>query len=275
MKRLFTILIPNYNGAQFIARCIESAQNQTYTNLEIVIIDGKSTDDSHRIIDALSRSDARVYRISEPVDKGLSDAINIGIDNARGEYALWLGNDDYLVDNRVVEDADAFLTSYGNATGVTPVVCYGGYKIHWAKSNTFENRSKRDLDYKLMWFTDSIMCGNVFFSPQFCKQHGIRLKDSLRYCMDYDLWLQMINKITDRRQVACIPNRFVHVFTMRHDNITGGNMYKSTHEAMSVALAHTSNPLKWVGIYAFTGFQLAFQKAREAYFAIHTHFSTR
>jgi hypothetical protein len=93
--------------------------------------------------------------------------------------------------------------------------------------------------------------------------------------MDYDLWLQMIEKTADRRQVACIPNRFVHVFTMRSDNITGGNIYKSTQEAMGVALAHTRNPLKWAGIYAFTAFQLTFQKVREIYFGLQTHFSIR
>ncbi|QKZ11539.1 glycosyltransferase [Spirosoma sp. KUDC1026] len=275
MKRLFTILIPNYNGDQFIARCIESAQKQTYTNLEIIVIDGKSTDNSHRIVDTMRLSDPRIRRISTPVDHGLSDAVNIGIQAAVGDYALWLGNDDYLVDNRVLEDADTFLTQYSITTGINPVICYGGYKIHWTESGQFENRSKRDLDYHLMWFTDSIMCGNVFFSPRFCKQHGIRLKDKLRYCMDYDLWLQMIEKTTDRRQTACLTDRFVHVFTMRSDNITGGNIYKSTREALGVALAHTRNPLKWVGIYAFIGFQLGFQKTRELYFGAQTHFSSR
>ena len=266
--RLFTLLIPNYNGAQYVARCIASIQNQTHTNLEILVVDGKSTDGSHEIVDALSRSDNRIRRVSEPVDVGLSDAVNIGIDAAAGSYALWLGNDDYLVDKQVLADADAFLNQYTEQTGVEPAICYGGYKIHWTESNTFENRFKRDLDYNLMWFTDSIMCGNVFFSPQFCRQHRIRLKNQLRYCMDYDLWLQMMEQTTSRQQVACIPNRLVHVFTMRSDNITGGNIYKSTHEAMGVALAHTRNPAKRVGIYAFIGFQLVFQKVREAYFSI-------
>ncbi|MBC7569375.1 MAG: glycosyltransferase [Spirosoma sp.] len=268
MSRLFTILIPNYNGADYIRRCIESVQGQTYSNYEIVVVDGKSSDSSHVLVDNLSQSDSRIRRVNKPIDTGLSDAINIGIDTARGEYVLWLGNDDYLVDTQVLADADAFLTDYIARTDVTPIICYGGYKIHWTESNTFENRFKRDLDYNLMWFTDSIMCGNVFFSPQFCRQHHIRLKDKLRYCMDYDLWLQMMESATSRQQVACIPNRLVHVFTMRSDNITGGNIYKSTQEAMGVALAHTRNPVKRAGIYAFIGFQLAFQKAREAYFSI-------
>lgn len=272
MKRLFTILIPNYNGDQFIDRCIQSILSQSYSNFEIVVVDGKSTDESHILVDKLSRTDARVRRISHPVDENLSDAVNIGIDAARGDYMLWLGNDDYLVDNSVLNDANEFIDNYANEKSVEPVICYGGYKIHWTTADTLENRAKRDLDYDLMWFTDSIMCGNVFFSPHFCRQHRIRLKTDLHYCMDYDLWLQII-ALTNRSQVACIKNRFIHVFTMRSGNITGGSIYKSTFEAMRVALSHTRNPLKWGGICAFIGVQLAFQKVRESFFRVKTHLS--
>lgn len=274
MNRLFTILIPNYNGAQFIDRCIQSVLTQSYQHFEIVVVDGKSTDESHTIVDRLSQTDTRIKRIAKPVDRGLSDAVNIGIDAAKGDYMLWLGNDDYLVDNLVLEDANEFISNYSRESGVIPVICYGGYKIHWTALGTFENRTKRDFDYNLMWFTDSIMCGNVFFSPQFCKQHNIRLNDELRFCMDYDLWLQMIARLRTRSQVACIRNRFVHVFTMRADNITGGNIYQSTLEAMHVALSHTRNPLKWGGIYAFIGVQLLFQKARASFFSARTHLSS-
>ncbi|AQG81586.1 glycosyltransferase [Spirosoma montaniterrae] len=275
MNRLFTILIPNFNGAEFIIRCIESVRNQTYTNVEVVVVDGKSIDGSHQLVDDIARLDKRVRRVDKPLDIGLSDAVNIGIASAKGDYVLWLGNDDYLVDDCVLDDVNTFLDSYQSETGIEPVICYGSYKIHWTASNVTENRLKRDLDYHLMWFTDSIMCGNVFFRPAFCKQHNILLKTHLQYCMDYDLWLQMIDKITDRREVACIPKRFIHVFSMREGNITGGNIYKSTYEAKNVALGHTRNPLKWIGIYLFIGTQLSFQKVRALYLNAYTFFSTR
>ena len=114
-----------------------------------------------------------------------------------------------------------------------------------------------------MWMTDAIMCGNVFFSVDFCKQHSIYLSPSYRYGMDYDLWLQMISKFSNRRQISCIPNRYIHSFTQSSQNITGGNMTASALEAMHIALKYSENNYaKKIGIYTFIGVQLIFQQVR-------------
>ena len=260
----FSVLIPNYNGEKYISRCINSILNQSFTNFEIVIVDGKSEDNSHRIIAEYLNKDKRLRHIKYPVDTCLSDAVNIGIANSEGDYILWLGNDDYLIDPDVLKDTHAFILNNYLNRAKKPVILYGGYKIFWSRQNIYEKRKKRDLDYHFMWFTDSIMCGNVFFERAFCINNNIKLKNNLKYCMDYDLWLQIISKC-NRDDVVCMKDRYVHVFTMREDNITGGGVYNSTKEALQVALSHNKNPFKTVGIYIFIGIQLVFQRSRDLY----------
>lgn len=89
----FTIIIPTYNASKNIAICINSVLQQTFSDFEIVVVDGASTDDTVEIVKSFNESRIRI--VSEK-DKGIFDAMNKGIDLATGEYLLFLGADDIL-----------------------------------------------------------------------------------------------------------------------------------------------------------------------------------
>ena len=264
-----SVILPNWNGAKHINKCLDSILSQSYSNFEVLVVDAKSTDDSHQIIANYTLRDFRIRHVIDSEDNCLSNAVNIGIKNATGDYAIWIGGDDYFVDKEVFGDAVNFMLTYNNRIGQEGIIFYGGYVIDWVASGVKEMRPKSNLDYHLMWMTDAIMCGNVFFNVPFCKQHTIQLSPSCRYGMDYDLWLQIMSKFESRQQMTCIPDRYIHVFTQSGQNITGGNMTASALEAMQIALKYSGNNYaKKLGIYAFIGVQIAYQKLRDLFLSL-------
>lgn len=97
---LVSIIIPAYNTAQYIHRAIGSALRQTHTNIEALVIDDGSTDDTLRVAEAFAAKDKRV-RVFHQENAGVSVARNLGIHEAKGEYLVFLDSDDWLEDEAV------------------------------------------------------------------------------------------------------------------------------------------------------------------------------
>lgn len=90
-----SVIVPVYNTAVWLERCISSIQSQTYRNLEIIIVDDGSTDESGKIAERLSGEDERI-RVFYKENGGASTARNLGIEKAVGEYIGFVDSDDYL-----------------------------------------------------------------------------------------------------------------------------------------------------------------------------------
>lgn len=95
MDNLVSIVIPVYNMGKYLTKCLESAVNQTYGNIEIVCIDDGSTDNSAAIIRSFSEKDGRIKYLYQE-NRGLSAVRNVGMEKSHGEYILFLDSDDYL-----------------------------------------------------------------------------------------------------------------------------------------------------------------------------------
>lgn len=93
---LVSIIIPVYNTEKYLKRCLDSAVNQTYKNIEIIIINDASTDNSKHIIDEYAKNHKNIKVITKTHNEGLSSARNIGMKYAQGEYIFFLDSDDYL-----------------------------------------------------------------------------------------------------------------------------------------------------------------------------------
>ncbi len=101
MQELISVVLPVYNVEKFLERCVESVVNQTFTNLEIILVDDGSTDSSGHLCDELATTDSRILVIHKE-NGGLSDARNAGINVAKGKYITFIDSDD-TVDLDMIE----------------------------------------------------------------------------------------------------------------------------------------------------------------------------
>ena len=97
-NELISIVVPVYNSALYLNKCLESITNQKYDNLEIICVDDGSTDDSGAILDYFASNDKRIKAIHQ-ANHGESRARNVGINMAQGEYIAFCDNDDWIESN--------------------------------------------------------------------------------------------------------------------------------------------------------------------------------
>lgn len=90
-----SVIVPVYNTAQYLPKCLDSILNQTYVELEVLVVNDGSTDNSQHFIDQYVRKDPRVVSIIKE-NGGLSEARNTGIDKATGDYIAFIDSDDYI-----------------------------------------------------------------------------------------------------------------------------------------------------------------------------------
>lgn len=95
MKDRVSIIIPVYNCSKFLNKCMESILNQDYTNIEVILVNDGSTDDSLKICEKIQEKDSRVVVINKE-NGGVSSARNEGLKNATGEYIFFVDGDDYI-----------------------------------------------------------------------------------------------------------------------------------------------------------------------------------
>ena len=94
-KPLLSVIVPVYNVKDYVERCVDSIINQTYRNLEILIVDDGSTDGSGALCDVLAGRDSRI-RVFHTANGGLSAARNVGIDAASGALIGFVDSDDWI-----------------------------------------------------------------------------------------------------------------------------------------------------------------------------------
>ena len=96
-----SIIIPIYNVAPYIIECLESVYNQSYPNIEVILVNDCSTDESMQIVDdyLISKQFKEIKIIHHPHNKGLSEARNTGINHAIGDFIFFIDSDDYITSN--------------------------------------------------------------------------------------------------------------------------------------------------------------------------------
>lgn len=95
MEKLISVVVPVYNVELYLEKCIESIINQTYKNLEIILVDDGATDRSGKICDDYSQKDSRI-KVIHKQNGGLSEARNAGIEIACGDYIAFVDSDDFI-----------------------------------------------------------------------------------------------------------------------------------------------------------------------------------
>ncbi|MCR4432278.1 MAG: glycosyltransferase [Tepidanaerobacteraceae bacterium] len=177
-----SIVTPSYNQGQFLEETILSVLNQNYPNLEYIIIDGGSTDNSVEIIKKYA--DRLEYWVSEP-DRGQSDAINKGFHRASGEILHWLNSDDVLVPGALQNVAEYFLKhpEIGCVIGDIEMIDENSNLLFQRKAIPFHFRTA-------LYGACSVPQPSTLFRREAWLKTG-DLDVSLQYQMDFEYFLRM------------------------------------------------------------------------------------
>lgn len=100
MKPLVSVIIPVYNVEKYLNKCVDSIINQTYSNLEIILIDDGSPDNCGKICDEYAKIDFRI-KVVHKKNGGLSEARNVGLNMCKGDYIFFIDSDDYAEQNAI------------------------------------------------------------------------------------------------------------------------------------------------------------------------------
>jgi hypothetical protein len=180
-----SVVTPSYNQGSFLKQCIQSVLDQGYPNLEYIIIDGGSTDDSVDIIRQHQQHIA--YWVSEP-DGGQSAAINKGFRRATGHIVAWLNSDDFYLPCALHAIAVAYCRNprasffLGNGLRVD--------KTGAALSSFFPEDLVVFHRPALVWGLNYVLQPAAFINRSHLIQAGY-VDENLRYGMDSDLWLKL------------------------------------------------------------------------------------
>lgn len=152
MKKL-SVIVPIYNVEKFLRRCIDSIINQSYSNLEIILVDDGSPDNCGKICDEYAALDNRI-KVIHQANGGLSAARNIGIDSATGEYVAFIDSDDYIASNMYDEmislmetnDLDIISCNAFIAKGKKIIGCCGNGELEIYDRDTILVKALQDYD---------------------------------------------------------------------------------------------------------------------------------
>lgn len=103
---LVSVVLPTYNGEQFLAQSIESVLNQTYKNLELIIVNDCSTDSTLQIALKYATLDNRVKVVNNPTNSKLPQSLNNGFAQVKGDYLTWISDDNYYRENAIEKMVD-------------------------------------------------------------------------------------------------------------------------------------------------------------------------
>nr|MBP3258865.1 glycosyltransferase family 2 protein [Bacilli bacterium] len=122
---LISIVVPIYNVEKYLAKCIETIINQTYRNIELILVDDESPDNCGKICDEYKKKDPRITVIHKK-NGGLSDARNKGIEKATGKYITFIDSDDYIT-------LDYIETLFNSLSKNNADMAIGGHYIKYEK----------------------------------------------------------------------------------------------------------------------------------------------
>lgn len=121
---LISVLIPAYNVAKYLDRCLQSVVRQTYRNLEIVVVDDGSTDQTYAIAEKYAARDSRIVLLRKPNEGNIAQTRNFLLDHFHGKYCVWVDSDD-RIKPRYVEKLYAALVSHGADMSIC------GFAVRW------------------------------------------------------------------------------------------------------------------------------------------------
>lgn len=201
-----TILIPVYNGANYIKYAIDSAINQTYKNIEILVINDGSTDNgaTEKIVKSFADKVKYVYK----VNGGVASALNFGIKMATGEYISWLSHDDIYMPNKIEKEIRELEKIENRNT-----IIFSNFElidengITFSKTNFTKNIEITKFCQGIYPVLKGCVNGCTILIPKECFENVGYFKENLKTTNDYEMWVRLFDKY---------PSRFIEDYLIKY-----------------------------------------------------------
>lgn len=210
-----SVIIPVFNVEDYLAECLDSVMNQTFRDMEIICIDDASTDNSLKILKEYASRDSRIIILQNEQNSGLAFTRNSGMEQASGDYILFIDSDDYI-------ETDLVMSAAGKADHVD-MVCFDYKK----KDEIWNDRDKHmfhlsDGEYKARdFFLDAVNRNSIVYSAwsklyrrEFLMREGIRFINGIRYEDIVFNFLCMMKADA----LYCIPDK-KYIYRIRRNSI--------------------------------------------------------
>lgn len=194
-----SIVVPSYNQGHFIGKTLESIVSQDYPNMELIIVDGGSSDETVEIINKFSNHIK--WWVSEP-DDGQANAINKGMSHTTGDILAWLNSDDCLMPGALFRVADQFMKSektdvvYGHRILINEAGKDVGKWIMPAHSNF------------ILSYADYIPQETMYWRVGLWKKVGGRLNETFRFAMDWELIRRFVEANAKFKRIPAFLGQF-------------------------------------------------------------------
>ena len=184
---LVSVIVPVYNRGETVGRCLDSILSQTWRNLEIILINDGSTDNTWSVLQRYGQQDERIMLINKP-NTGVSDSRNFGMESAHGEYIQFVDSDDWLPENATEEyvrgirenGSDLVIADYYRIRG-RRILQSGDIK----EAGTF---TRTEFAEKMMLNAGDFYYGvvwNKLFRRDLIEEHRLSFDQKLAWCEDF------------------------------------------------------------------------------------------
>lgn len=212
-----SVIIPVYNGGRFLHICLDSIINQVYKNLEIIIIDDASTDNTREIIKSYADKDSRIIPFYQSTNKGVSSARNIGLKAATGDYIIFIDSDDEIVPSairRMVDIANKYNSDFVDSYHLLKYTKPNGKIVSFTEKKV----PKKVLVLKSLKDNEKILNMYTYMTGKLIKRdlfNGLSFDENLR-CYE-DMVLEHEIKVRVKNYV--FMNKVIYIYYQRSDSL--------------------------------------------------------
>ena len=211
-----SVIIAAYNIEKYIKRCIESVVNQSEREIEIIIVNDGSTDNTLNIINKVNELDDRIIVINKK-NQGLIEARKTGLKYANGEFILFLDGDDWLENNCIEE---LYKTANDKKADV---VLYNAYMVYDDRKEIFDTFIEKFIDdikknpvKNLLLLNISPTIWSKFIKKSFLEENNIEFPQNISYAEDL---AAVLNIFINKPKIVCNEKRFYNYY-QRNDSIS-------------------------------------------------------
>lgn len=253
-RDLISVIMPVYNSQLFLKRSINSVLNQTYKNIELIIVDDCSTDNSYKIIKAFSKIDKRIRYYKTRKNSGtVAVPRNLGIEKAQGNYFAFIDSDDFWDLNKLVLQ----ITSFKKDSLISCTACNyvteklklkSGFLINNFRiilQKFFINKLNKK-DYKWLYIYNPIIISSVLIKKKIFKNN--KFNEDINAREDLDFWLKITNKsknlfsynsqmlLTIERRSKSLSSNYLAEFNRIIFSISNDFIHKDNYKSFSFFL---------------------------------------